>query len=278
MKETPFTLTELLENFILIERMQFDIDHNNRFGFAFGKVQQYHTFLRLILERYRVGTTEAAGLEARRWRFLKQTMESGPSGSAGLTAEELEVRDLCFAATTKLHLEIESFYVFAKILLDQIARAIQVFFGQGQGCKLSSHDQFLKHFEKYMHLKQLEVPKGYLEHAELLRTTISDYRDKQIEHQQDPDRFAGVSYSMDFQPKVASQRIEGTLETFKSTEGLEQLFVRVEEYVLLFLTLTRDNKTKSALRPNPELQKFSTARSLGDLVNLPESQQKPEHS
>ena len=34
--------------------------------------------------------------------------------------------------TTRLHLEIESFYLFAKILLDKVAHFVEFYFGPGR--------------------------------------------------------------------------------------------------------------------------------------------------
>jgi hypothetical protein len=46
--------------------------------------------------------------------------------------------------TSDLHLEIESYYVFAKIILDDVARAIEYYFGPHRGLALDSHDGLAK--------------------------------------------------------------------------------------------------------------------------------------
>ena len=247
------SVKNVLDTFVLMERFRFEIHHNNRFGFTFGKIQLYHKFLLVVLERYNSEAREAVGVEAQRWRILKQTIDAEPSGSREATLEEQVVQEESNAVATKLHLEIESFYVFSKIVLDHIARAIHVYFGQAHSCSLRSHDQFLKCLEKYMTIKQLQIPDGFRELGEFLKASISDYRDKLIEHEQDPDRFPGICHSQGMQPKIFSQRIEGTLETFKSTESLEALLARIEEYILLFLTLVKQNADKTTLKLSASL-------------------------
>src|SRR5689334_1122524 len=49
----------------------------------------------------------------------------------------------------RVHLEIESFYVFAKILLDRFAQLIQLFFGPARDLSLSSHHKLSNNIEQF---------------------------------------------------------------------------------------------------------------------------------
>jgi hypothetical protein len=82
----------------------------------------------------------------------------------------------------RLHLEIEAFYLFAKILLDKISLAIQFYFGTARSLSLASHDNLTKHIEAYAGTKGLTINPELVEHIRKLKEDISDFRDHQIQH------------------------------------------------------------------------------------------------
>ncbi|HUK37145.1 MAG TPA: hypothetical protein VLV86_24685 [Vicinamibacterales bacterium] len=88
--------------------------------------------------------------------------------------------------STKVRLEIESFYLFAKMLLDEIARLIEFFFGPGQGLSLASHDSLTKYLAAYSQAKHLDEPDRVVDAAIVLKADIADFRDYQISHHQNP--------------------------------------------------------------------------------------------
>ena len=52
--------------------------------------------------------------------------------------------------TGQLHLEIESYYLFSKIMLDKIVHALEFYFGQGRKKSLDSHDGLVKNSASYV--------------------------------------------------------------------------------------------------------------------------------
>ena len=67
--------------------------------------------------------------------------------------------------------------------------------------------------------------------------------------------------------QVFSQLVDGTMQTLKSTEGLQPLLRDIEQYVVLFLQTLKANEARTILDINPDIKKFSKARRLVDLVN-----------
>jgi len=112
MSKSGITLKQLLSNFVTIERFRFELHDNNRFAFTLGKVQQNHEFLLIIQERYDVLGKEMSELERKKHAIFQRDIQGQERGSRQSTPEENAM---------KIHLEIETFYSNAKILLDHIA-------------------------------------------------------------------------------------------------------------------------------------------------------------
>ncbi len=72
----------------------------------------------------------------------KEIFERGKSGDA-FTKEESAFLDQGPVLFNQLHLEIESFDLFAKIFLDKIANFLEFYFESARGLSLDSHDQLV---------------------------------------------------------------------------------------------------------------------------------------
>src|SRR5262249_10889325 len=155
---------------------------------------------------------------------------------------------------------IENFYSHGKTLLDHVAHALLAFFGDARSCRLKSHDGFLKSYEPYVAAKRLVMPEGFKPLAVSLRERVIAYRDKMIIHETDPDRFHAISGG--YQPLIVSQTIDGSMETFRSTEGLRPLLRDIEQYVLFFLQVLKSNEARTILDINPDIERFSKAKRL----------------
>ena len=70
-------------------------------------------------------------------------------GRYELTEEDTTEWERQSQLTTELHLEIETFHLFAKILLDHAARFIERYFGKSRGLSLDSHDDLVKRIEGF---------------------------------------------------------------------------------------------------------------------------------
>jgi hypothetical protein len=112
-------------------------------------VGRYARFVDQIVARYLSALTELEVAQARR------NMDSNPSM---ITPSERAL----FRSQEVIQLEIESFYLFAKILLDRWSGLAEAHFGPARRLSLHSHDQLTRQFEKYAEAKGLSVVSSLL--------------------------------------------------------------------------------------------------------------------
>jgi hypothetical protein len=110
-------------------------------------------------------------------------MASGSLGSRPLTEAEVTFLNIQRHLTLALHLEIETFYLLAKILLDRIADTFAYAFDFPWKAKGSTHEKLFHLLPKIVKDKGLSAPPATL--YGLLRETrdlVVTYRDDHIEH------------------------------------------------------------------------------------------------
>src|ERR1700674_3456938 len=112
----PYNKMSQLTEFIGSERERFANQDNNKFAMSFSQISRYAAFLDVVLKRYE----EASRQLFANTKAMQSTMLPG---SHPLTTVQKTLWAEGSRLTILLHLEIESYYVFAKILLDKIARS-----------------------------------------------------------------------------------------------------------------------------------------------------------
>jgi len=128
----------ILFDFVMAERFKYaDV---NVFAHKLGQALRYYDFLLIILDRYEEANGKMASLREETRKLLPTQ-----TGIRRVTPEEVSLLGESSRLTTLLHLEIESFYLFAKVLLDNIARFLHVYFGEEQGIKGKSHNDLASH-------------------------------------------------------------------------------------------------------------------------------------
>lgn len=242
-----------LSDFISVERARFENRYNNMFSFTFSEILRYYDYLQIILSKYKSISEKFAD------NF--KAMQTAFKGNGTVNDEQMKLllnnRDI----HTRLHLEIESFYLFAKILLDKIAIALQFYFGSARGLPLSSHDKLTKNFEGYLAVKRLTNDPKLLEEIKKLKEDISDFRDKQIQHIQD-FRQGRVIRATGFD---GSGNTRISLTTLYPTEKdkqydsrlLPEMLTEIEGYISQVIELIENNRDKTAL----PFEKVSTKQS-----------------
>lgn len=173
-------LTEFIEE----ERKRYVDEDNNRFAFSLYKVTDYWWFLLTIYERYENLSNQ---WHENRKQIMAYTESQNNDNGAKVFALFNESNEIEMG----IRLKIESFYLFAKTLLDKLANSVWAYFGKvhKKGCTLSSHDALENHFLEYSKLKKIVLPdETLLELAKSLRKEISDFRDWQISHERNPER------------------------------------------------------------------------------------------
>jgi hypothetical protein len=157
--------------FVGTHRCRLLFEQHNMFAFAFGKVTRYWQFLEIIYERYQLASR--AFME--NTKALYEPMK--PGASSLLTEEQQRLHEAGASLQAALHLEIESFYLFAKIMLDVIAHAIEYYFGSARNLSLDSHDDLAKNLHKYAAAKSLGKDEHfYKKTSRILETTKSRTR------------------------------------------------------------------------------------------------------
>jgi hypothetical protein len=163
----PPSLSELSQ-FIVEERMRFDTRDNNLFSTSFSAIGRYHSFLQSIVERHRAAS--AAMMANTRAMYPPNR----PSGIRQFTDAEMRLHEDAVRFQQAVQLEEESFYLFAKMLLDKVAQAVGFYFGPARGCSTKSHDDFTKCIRRYCELKGLELSDDLVAHVEHLKSDVAD--------------------------------------------------------------------------------------------------------
>lgn len=175
--------------FIGRESGRFEDQHNHMFVYSWSAIVRYRDYLNIVLDRYKAASQDFI-------LNLKAQQVLVKPGNHPMTQEQMELAQKGAEISARLHLEIESFYLFAKILLDKVVHAIEFYFGQGRGISLDSHDDLTKGLADYAKLKGLSINSSLGSCMRKCKTEISDYRDYQIAHEKSPRTMRGTMFSL----------------------------------------------------------------------------------
>jgi hypothetical protein len=218
--------------FIDTERWNFDGRDNNLYHVAFREVTAYRAFLGLIQGRYRtVGSEYMARSEA----FSHRIRE------AAATAERIGPDPRLEDIQLMLRMEIESFYLFARILLDKVAFAVHFYFGLNQ----SGHSLLTK-----------QLDKAGLPTSERLRTLAKDlgkqiggFRSEQITHQKELRAIRATGYRTGEGPRVILSNLYPTDgDQQHESRPLEELIATIDNYLSEIMAFLVVNREQTALQ------------------------------
>ena len=232
----------LLSDFVSSERERFADEDNNKFALGFSQISRYHLFISLILKRYE----EASRAFFENTNVMQATLLSG---THRLTDAQVKLHEDGVRLNALVHLEIESYYLFAKICLDKIAHALEFYFGQGRGQSLDSHDQLVKNFAAYAAEKSLALPADLMRIAAALKKDISDYRDYEIAHEKSPRRLSGTVFDTEGRMQIAGISLYPTkADQQVESKVLHDLMRDLDTYIALVIELVRSNGKKTKLK------------------------------
>ncbi len=180
---------------------------------------------------------------ARRQMRIAQGREPGPRP---LEPDEVEGMREGEDLAAVLHLRIETFYVFAKVLLDKLAQAIQAYFGQGRGSSLSKHSKLRANLREYASQKGLSSPAGLLDLAESLDRRVVAFRESHVVHDQSPRSFKATMFDGEGRTRIAAGRLypsENEMEGAES-EILHDLMSEIGTYGEEICAYIRENRNK----------------------------------
>lgn len=234
-------------DFVGKHRWKLEVKDNNKFGSAFSTILRYYQFLQIIINRY----SEISKLFIENTKRLQISI-GGKSGRVNKEqAELLEQGDIL---STKLHLEIESYYLFAKILLDRVARALESYFGLVRGLALDSHDDLAKRINGYCSRKNLKAPEPLIKIVNELKNGISDFRDYEISHEKSPRTLRGTSYDAEGNTSLTLNVLYPTEKELadkkfqRQSKSLKELMKNLDKYLEIVISFVEENQDKSALK------------------------------
>lgn len=228
------------------ERTRLPEDGVHRFVPAMGKVEKYAYFLEIVVARHQALVMQHAELAKKATAF----MQPG-GGRRTMSTEEVEIHWQMSSLAQLIHLEVETYYLFAKILLDKVAHFIEHAFGTVRRMPLDSHDKLTKHLKAYVSAKVLKCPNGFFDELVSLKRRISDFRDHQIAHEKSPYMTHGTVWGPSQQPRIAlvafpspGARSMGTDAVY--SEELANLHTAIHVHIGHLIEFYELNREKSA--------------------------------
>jgi hypothetical protein len=244
-----------LADFIAFEQREYPDAGANLFAFALSQAARYDSFLHVIVARYDEVRIEFQGsIEG----FIARLSEYQ---GKELNADDMRDWSRHSELTELLHLEIESFYLFAKIFLDHIARFIEAYFGPERRLSLDSHDDLTKSFQRFREAKGLRCSDEFQQTLERLKSKIADYRDYHIAHSKNPRLSHGTTWGPNNEPEIMRVPFfstkTGLQGTQSASEGLSDLRAVLDAYIELVIALITDNRDKSRYLKSPTVAEMS---------------------
>ena len=237
-----------LSAFIDEYRRRMDTWNGNLFAASAEAWWRYYIFLTLILARY--DRSNAAYVEV--MEQVTRQMRDAPAGggSAPMTPEDMAELKRQIDLATVLHLDIETFYLFAKILLDRIADTFGLVFEVEWKSRGSSHSDLSQQFQDLCRNKGLEIRPDNLSALVSKLWAIVDYRNKLIEHLGDSPVVRGTLSAPGKASSIVTSRMYPAAEEaqeFRQTKDPHALLHTLEEYIEAMLTFFEVNAKRSSL-------------------------------
>lgn len=227
--------------FDLIRDERIHEDHLTLWGNAISALIKYHEFLTIIYDRYEPNrqalADEAAALKAMDGAKLA-------ARSAGYNEEQIARIKGDQRLRACVYLDIEAFYLFAKIFLDKIARFIEFCFLPERTLALDSHDDLTERFARYALAKDLKAPVDFLATLERLKHDIADFRDQQIAHEKSPRTRKGHSIDAHGEVRLHVFRLFKPAPMMIS-RPISELLGEVDAYVEAVISLVTTNLDKT---------------------------------
>jgi len=233
----------IIDDFIDNERKHYTGKDSNLFAFSLAQSLRYYDFLLIVAARYEKASEKAVSAHNK----LMKPLLAQPGKEISMTVKQMRLFVEQRLLQTLVHLEIESFYMFAKIFLDKIALFIQNYFGPEQGISLRSHDKLEKEHERFRLAKGLTYPQGFSRSIIFLKEHISDYRDKQISHMYSQRAVKGTTWGDNKQMKITTMQLFPTGNEFKSpsSEDLSLLLQAIDTYIQQLIAFIESNRAKT---------------------------------
>ena len=224
-----------IRDFADAEANRFEENQGSKIRMSAGQVARYREFIQVIFERF-------CKLHGQWVAHCKTAQDNFTPGTRSPTSLDIEDYHTGYALTVHLHLETETFYLFAKILLDRSAHFLEFYFGQARGLPLDSHDKLAKHLDRYATQKELDVSTELRSLIHASKARISDYRDYHISHDKSPYTMRGTLLTGDGKMVMSVHKRQQQIDS----EDVRDLVAFIDEYLEAILSFVAMNRCKAA--------------------------------
>ena len=137
-----------------------------------------------------------------------------------------------------VHLRIETFYLFSRILLDDVVRLVDVLIGVPAGRAIGSHSKLAKGLPALIEARGGDQPPAVL--VELIRRVnrVADFRDAYVAHVRLDGVVKGTARDSSGNPAISVNTIAprpGLPSQVSWSEPIRELRLLLEEYVMAWI-------------------------------------------
>ena len=240
-----FVFNTKWQTFLRVEHEHYPEAAGNDLCHAVDPLIRYEQYVRTIAARH--------GSLVQEFRSTDAVFQPLTSGSANKVLTEGEMRLLTHRGNLSscIALEIETFYLISKILLDRIARFLEHYFGKVRDVSVHSHDKLTKNHTRFMLGHAVSVPKGFDAILLDLKRRIADFRDYQIAHEQGLHTIRGSTWIPGGEPRIImapahpSTRRSGTVQA--ESEDISVLMGEIDRYIDVVQSIVVSNRVRSRL-------------------------------
>ena len=226
-----------------------DVELGNILTSSVRQWHRYRDFLRTVLSRYQEANATFMAAFHRHAEVAKAAAQGRPD-SRSRTPDEWQEYPQLERFGCAVHLEVESFYIFAKVLLDRTADTFGHYFGEQWKGMGSTYSKLSRNFERIRNQRGLALqPTRLARTLPDLLARIVCVRDVMIEHLSEPRRIPGTAV-VDGRATISMILLYPTSgdkgsEQPISTEALDQLLVGLDQYAADMLEFFEVNSAKS---------------------------------
>jgi hypothetical protein len=223
-------IKEKWREFLHAEFPNFADTARNRLCHAVDPLIRYEWYVRTIFFRHGALVREFQLLDSDFQEFI-----AGGSRGGQPTIDQQQLLLRRGQISNNIAMDIETFYVFAKIFLDRIAIFVEHYFGQLRGVSIHSHDKLAKNLLGFLQGHSIDASPGLQSTLSELKRRIANFRDYQIAHEQGSQTIRGTLWKPGEEPRLVmapahpSTRKEGTVQA--ESESLCVLVAEIDLYI-----------------------------------------------
>ncbi len=233
------SILERLGSFVDASRERTDPRTGGILANSLAYWNRYYGFLQIVRTRYAKASEKLN-------RLMSATRPVGGEDVLRLMSLVLE-----------LLLEIESFYLFAKILVDRLADTWFWYFRIAKPASGSSHHNLTVGFKRYcsrVHLAIYPHPEDFRKRLVEVQKQIVEYRTDKIEHFFDPQVTHGIALGPDGKARIATALVHPSIDDMgkllkedSNKIDIDGLIKLIDAHIVAVVEFLETNAPKSVL-------------------------------